>query len=67
MGKGLGLEMDVVEARKILGSEADQLSDNELLRTIAGFESLADCWLDQFETQIFGKPLKNLNIDNGNQ
>jgi hypothetical protein len=46
-------ENKLARARKILGDVATSLSDSELQAHLTEFEFLLDCWMDEFERQIF--------------
>lgn len=46
-------ESKIVNARKILGEVAASLTDSELQTYLTEFEFLLDCWMDEFERQIF--------------
>lgn len=56
--------MDITEAREMLGEEAKGLSDNQLQSIIANFDFLADWMLEEYEKKVFGKPLRELVVDN---
>ena len=58
--------MDVKEARQILGTTAQNMTDERVLSLLAAFENLADLTLDMYETKSFGKTLKELGVDNEN-
>lgn len=46
-------ENKLAKARKILGEVATTLSDSQLQTHLTEFEFLLDCWMDEFERQIF--------------
>lgn len=46
-------ESKLAKARKILGEVATTLSDSQLQTHLTEFEFLLDCWMDEFERQIF--------------
>lgn len=48
-------------AREILGELAKEYSDDELWKLVTEIQFLTDCWLDDFEREIFdGKTLTEL-------
>lgn len=54
-------ENRIVKARTILGEVSSTLSDEQIEDTLSEFDYLANCWLDTFERQTFGKTIKELN------
>lgn len=49
------------KAREILGELANEYSDDELWKIVTEIQFLTDCWLDDFEREIFdGKTLSEL-------
>ncbi len=46
-------ENKLAKARKILGEVAVTLSNSQLQTHLTEFEFLLDCWMDEFERQIF--------------
>lgn len=49
------------KAREILGELANEYSDDELWKIVTEIQFLTDCWLDEFEREIFdGKTLNEL-------
>lgn len=49
------------KAREILGELANEYSDDELWKIVTEIQFLTDCWLDEFEREIFdGKTLSEL-------
>ncbi len=49
------------KAREILGELANEYSDDELWKIVTEIQFLTDCWLDEFEREIFdGKTLTEL-------
>lgn len=52
------------EVREILGGEAKGTTDDQLRSVIANFDFLADWMLEEYEKKIFGKPLRELGVDN---
>ncbi len=49
------------KAREILGELANVYSDDELWKIVTEIQFLTDCWLDEFEREIFdGKTLTEL-------
>jgi len=54
-------EHDIEEARKILGSIAEDFSDEELKNECVKIHYLTETWLDDYERSIFGgKTLRGL-------
>lgn len=54
-------ENDIEEARKILGSIAQDFSDEELRDEYTKIQYLIETWLDDYEKSIFGgKTLREL-------
>ena len=52
-------ENKIQRARSILGEKANQVTDEEIETALTQFEFLANCWLDEFEREIFdGKTLQ---------
>ena len=51
-------ENKIQHIRTILGEKAVSLSDEEIETSISQFEYLVNCWMDEFEMEIFeGKTL----------
>ena len=46
-------ETDIQQARRIMGEEVKNITDEELGSHIAQFQHLLNSWLDEFERQIF--------------
>lgn len=54
-------EIDLEEARKILGKTAESLSDEQLRDQVSMINFLAESWLDDYERSIFdGKTINEL-------
>ncbi len=54
-------ETRLQQARRIMGSEIDSLSDEELEVCLTEFQHLLDEWLDAFERELFdGQTLKQV-------
>lgn len=52
---------DIQEARKILGTVAENMSDAEIKDQIIKIKSLTESWLDEFERATFeGKTVNEL-------
>jgi hypothetical protein len=54
-------ETQVQKARLIMGEDVKDLSDGDLEVFLTEFQYLIDCWLDEYEKQVFNnKTLKEL-------
>lgn len=54
-------DMSIKEARKVLGKQAENLTDDEVGNMVAKLKYLAEGWLDTYERKIFkGKTLNEL-------
>ena len=54
-------EKTILEAREILGTEAESLSDEQVFDLVSEVQFLVDCWLEEYERQVFnGKSLDEL-------
>lgn len=54
----------IVLTRRIMGDSIANLSDEELRIFITKFQYLIDCWLDEFEREVFnGLTLKQLLME----
>lgn len=54
----------IVLTRRIMGDAIADLSDDELRIFITKFQYLIDCWLDEFEREVFdGLTLKQLLME----
>ncbi len=59
-------DKEILEARKILGELAKDLSSEEVRDILTEIQFLVDSWLDDYEKQIFeGKTLKELLHEKG--
>lgn len=52
--------MNVDEARQLLGTVAQNMTDTQVESLVANFTQLADTWLDDFEKKTFGKTIADL-------
>lgn len=54
----------IVMTRRIMGDSVTDLSDEELRICVTKFQYLIDCWLDEFERDVFdGLTLKQLLME----
>ena len=54
-------ETRIQKARLIMGDDVKDLSDEDLEVFLTEFQYLIDCWLDEFEKQVFNnKTLKEI-------
>lgn len=52
-------ESRIEQARRIMGDDIKKLSDGDLEVFLTEFQYLIDCWLDEYEKQVFdNKTLK---------
>ena len=55
------MSITLEEARKALGKTGRKMTDEEIQKTMATFDYLAEEWLDMYERKIFkGKTIKEL-------
>ena len=47
-------------ARKVLGKQAVNMTDDEVQKIISIFQTLCESWLDQYEINLLGKRLKEI-------
>jgi hypothetical protein len=47
-------ETRLQRARRILGEDAENISDDDLEKYVTQFQSLIDGWLDSYEKEVFG-------------
>lgn len=53
-------ESAAIKTRRLLGETVHTLSDEQIEVITTEFQFLADTWLDEFETKIFSKTLKEV-------
>ncbi len=59
-------EKDLQKAKEILGDVVRELSPQQLKDTLVEIQYLVECWLDEFERNIFkGKTLRELLHEKG--
>jgi hypothetical protein len=51
---------EISEARKILGKEAEGLTDEQIKNLLAFVDYMCEGWLDKFEISTFGKTIQHL-------
>lgn len=59
-------EKDIQKAKEILGDVAQEFTPHQLKDTLVEIQYLVECWLDEFERNIFkGKTLRELLHEKG--